>query len=476
MINVLTGPPTAVLRTVLAVALMALALQANPAHATPVKCAETDSTTDGRVFPEAQRQPDLPALRRVQVRDRAARQAASRPARDHDDRQVRRAATTLYDVLHDQRDGDRRQKEKLLVVSSIHGGEVGGREGAVRVIEDMLDPRFLGNEAWVQAGARAVRHPLRVPQPRRLGGGRHRRDPGRGRHGHARQRQRARPQPPVPGARAGSRRRNDTLAEPEGNAVIDALFKTGKPDGWYLGTDNHGQGPDTYGAAGLQIVGQFDFQKSETLARFADGITESMKAYDVLRDLEDLRAATGQDLGAYHWGTLYDMLGYSASGLADRLLQHRRRQRRHRLRDRADGRHRGQLAHLSRRRSTRSGSTRSARSTSRCSARPWTASSSRSASVAARRTSSIPRSSATTTPTAPATRARRARRSRSARTASTRMQFFTDLNGYADRPLTQVRVARAAQRQGRPAHVRLPRARQRRAARAGRRRPGGSRG
>ena len=41
-------------------------------------------------------------------------------------------------------------KEKLLVISSIHGGEVGGREGAVRVIEDMLDPRFLAGEPWVQ--------------------------------------------------------------------------------------------------------------------------------------------------------------------------------------------------------------------------------------------------------------------------------------------------------------------------------------
>jgi hypothetical protein len=104
---------------------------------------------------------------------------------------------------------------------------------------------------------------------------------------------------------------NATLAEPEGNAVIDALFKHG---GWYLGTDNHGQGPDTYAAAGLQIVGQFDFQKSETLARFADGITESMKEYGVLSDLEALKAVSGQDMGAYHWGTLYDMLGYSASG------------------------------------------------------------------------------------------------------------------------------------------------------------------
>ncbi len=54
------------------------------------------------------------------------------------------------------------------------------------------------------------------------------------------------------------------------------------PGDWYLGTDNHGQGPDTYAAAGLQIVGQFDYQKSETLARFADGIDETMKEYDVL--------------------------------------------------------------------------------------------------------------------------------------------------------------------------------------------------
>ena len=70
--------------------------------------------------------------------------------------------------------------------------------------------------------------------------------------------------------------------------VMEKLFSQGD---WYLGTDNHGQGPDTYGAAGLQIVGQFDFQKSETLARFADGITESMTDYDVLSDLED---AAGQ--------------------------------------------------------------------------------------------------------------------------------------------------------------------------------------
>ncbi len=87
-----------------------------------------------------------------------------------------------------------------------------------------------------------------------------------------------------------------------------------KRKGWFLGTDNHGQGPDTYAAAGLQIVGQFDYQKSEALARFADGITEAMADYPVQGALEALNDATGQDMGAYHWGTLYDMLGYSASG------------------------------------------------------------------------------------------------------------------------------------------------------------------
>ncbi len=39
-----------------------------------------------------------------------------------------------------------------------------------------------------------------------------------------------------------------------------------------------------------------------------------MKEYSFGTALGTLRDATGQDLGPYHWGTLYDMLGYSASG------------------------------------------------------------------------------------------------------------------------------------------------------------------
>src|SRR6185503_4291191 len=71
---------------------------------------------------------------------------------------------------------------------------------------------------------------------------------------------------------------NAPLAEPEGNAVMEKLFSQ---DDWYLGTDNHGQGPQTYGAAALQLAGQVDYQTSETLARFADGNTDSKSTYNV---------------------------------------------------------------------------------------------------------------------------------------------------------------------------------------------------
>src|SRR3712207_2245000 len=42
------------------------------------------------------------------------------------------------------------KKEKLLVVSSIHGNEVGGREGGAHVIEDMANPALLGDQPWVR--------------------------------------------------------------------------------------------------------------------------------------------------------------------------------------------------------------------------------------------------------------------------------------------------------------------------------------
>jgi hypothetical protein len=298
-------------RRLAAVAAAAALLPAAPAEASPVKCAGDEVTPDNRVFPEADRSATFLrfdefecGVRLLERRyphlvevARIGQSAGGRP---------------LYDVrLTDERVApEKGAKEKLLVVSSIHGDEVGGREGGVRVIEDMVDPKLLGDAEWVREVLDEFVVHFVFPNPDGwvhgdvLGAY----SPGvQATRGNESGRDLNR-QFPVKGWIDTA---NKTLAEPEGNAVLEALFSQ---DGWFLGTDNHGQLADTYAAAGLQIVGQFDYQKSETLARFADGITESMKAYNVLRDLETLRDATGQDLGAYHWGTLYDMLGYSASG------------------------------------------------------------------------------------------------------------------------------------------------------------------
>jgi len=194
-------------------------------------------------------------------------------------------------------------KGNLLISSSIHGDEIGGREGAVRQIEDMVDPGLLGEQDWVQQVMdEHVIHWL-FPNPdgwrNGEGGGAYTRGNANGTDLNRNY--------PVAGYIAGN-----PLSESESQHTADHLIDVGN---WYLGTDNHGQGGDTYAAAGLQIVGQFDYQKSETLARFADGIAAEMAdANDVLNALDALNAATGQDMGPYHWGTLYDMLGYSASG------------------------------------------------------------------------------------------------------------------------------------------------------------------
>ena len=84
-----------------------------------------------------------------------------------------------------------------------------------------------------------------------------------------------------------------------------------------LGTDNHGQLNDTYLAAGLQIVGQFDYQKSEELARSPTASPRpwpttsppSRSPSPVRRRRQGTTYA-----GGYRWGTLYDILGYSACG------------------------------------------------------------------------------------------------------------------------------------------------------------------
>jgi hypothetical protein len=228
--------------------------------------------------------------------------------------QVTTAGTSMggrpvYDVLmtDETRKGPKR---KLLVVSSIHGDEIGAREGAARAIEDMLDERFLADEEWVQKVLdRYVIHWL-FPNPDGWvegdvvgteGAGlswTRGNDTGRDLNRNF----------PVQGWIDAA---NGTLQETESQGITKRLLSQ---KGWYLGTDNHGQLNDTYAAAGLQIVGQFDYQKSETLARFADGITTSMAQYPVLQQLQTVGTVTGEDVGPYHWGTLYDMLGYSASG------------------------------------------------------------------------------------------------------------------------------------------------------------------
>ena len=297
---------------VVAAALVATALVASPATATPVKCAEGDVTADDRVFPE-------PNASASYLRFDEFQCAIEFLESQHPDLiEVTTIGKSLgghpiYDVLMTN-ENVTSKKRKLLVVNSIHGNEVGAREGAPRCIEDMVDERFLANEEWVKKVLdRYVIHWV-FPNPDGWVAGDVTGTEGAGfmtTRGNDNGRDLNR-QFPVKGY---IYRDNETYSEPESHDVVDALFGTkSKRKGWYLGTDNHGQGADEYFAAGLQIVGQFNYQKSETLARFADGITETMKEYDVHGAVETLNEQTGQDYGAYHWGTLYDMLGYSASG------------------------------------------------------------------------------------------------------------------------------------------------------------------
>lgn len=285
----------------------------DPAQAAPVKCAEGDVTPDDRVFPE----PRVSAtFLRFDEFECGIKFLEKQHPKLIDVTKVgkSRGGYPLYNVLMTDETVPDKKKKKLLVVSSIHGNEVGGREGAVRCIEDMVDKRFLANEKWVKKVLdKYVIHFL-FPNPDGWVAGDIAGTPGAGiqstrgnNEGLDLNRQF-----PVTGY---IYRDNHSFSQPEAKDIDSALFGTKKKrDDWYLGTDNHGQGPDTYAAAGLQIVGQFDYQKSETLARFADGITGEMTNYNVLDTLGALNEASGQDIGPYHWGTLYDMLGYSASG------------------------------------------------------------------------------------------------------------------------------------------------------------------
>lgn len=220
------------------------------------------------------------------------------------------AGFPLYDIrLTDER--VEQPKPRLFVMSSIHANEFGPREGAVRMIEEMIDPELRGADPFLQdLLGRFIIH-FTFANPDGWVAGEPLTNAGQG----------------FQYTRANSTgfdlNRNfpvkgwfayDTANyfQQEGVAVADLLQRHAGE--WFLGTDNHGQLTDTFLAAGLQIVGEFDYQKSETLARFADGIAESMGEYLSTGLMYEVQQLVGEYAGAYRWGTLYDILGYSASG------------------------------------------------------------------------------------------------------------------------------------------------------------------
>ena len=312
--------------TVSASALPQLRNRADFAFA-PVKCAATDVTVDGRVFPEPRLSQTFLSLSdfecgifllEAQNRDLVEITTLGRSASGH----------PLYDVLLTDETIPTSQKRHLFVMSSIHGNEMAGREGAPRVIEDMVDARFLAQQDWVRQTLDEFVIHFVFPNPDGWVNGD---TPLSGRNDAGVNYTRANNSTPDSPARdlnrnfpvAGFLRAgNGTQDTPEGRAVAGLWHSLAdtrdsdhpKYDGWYLGTDNHGQGVKPVAASGLQIVGEFDFEKSERLAHFADGINGAMAEYDVLSTLEELNQATGGQVKPYEWGTLYDILGYSAAG------------------------------------------------------------------------------------------------------------------------------------------------------------------
>jgi hypothetical protein len=287
--------------------------------AVPVRCAAGDITLDGRVFPE-------PRLSATFLTFDDYLCGITFLAGTYDDQievvELGKSASGLpiHDVRVTNESIPEADKKHLFILNSIHGNEPAGREGGARVIEDMVTPSLLGEEEFVvETLDRFVVHfvfgnPDGWVNGDFLNGGglQHTRanDGGRDLNRNF----------PVQGF---LRTANGTLDQPEGRA-IDALFQeyadTEHPidhpenNGWYLGTDNHGQSAKPVAASGLQIVGQFDYQKSERLAHFADGIEGAMAEYGVLDVLQELNGLTGGQVRPYEWGTLYDILGYSASG------------------------------------------------------------------------------------------------------------------------------------------------------------------
>ena len=107
--------------------------------ATPVACEEGDVTPDGRVFPEPMASATF--LSFAEFECGMERLVAEHPDRLRMDVLVEEGAGVsgaLYDVVMTDMSVPATEKERLLVMSSIHGNEVGAREGAARQIEDML--------------------------------------------------------------------------------------------------------------------------------------------------------------------------------------------------------------------------------------------------------------------------------------------------------------------------------------------------
>lgn len=234
----------------------------------------------------------------------------------------------LYDIVLTDETTPSADKERLLVMSSIHGDEIGPREGAARQIEDLLTGATLGTfdlTAGLDVDRLLAEFEVHWVFPNPAGwengegleagdvtatytrGNDHGTDLNRNF--------------PVQGYFAYQ---SEGYFQPESIAVRELLQEgraaelAGESLGWGLGTDNHGQLFDTYLAAGLQIVGQFDFQKSEELATFADRIDDEMANYftsSPFAQIQFVLQEAGYDVaGGYRWGTLYDILGYSASG------------------------------------------------------------------------------------------------------------------------------------------------------------------
>ena len=296
--------------------------------ATPVACEEGDVTPDGRVFPE----PLVSAtfLTFDEFECGMQRLVAEHPDRLRIDELLEEGdgvTEPLYDVVMSDFSVPASEKERLLVVSSIHGNEVGAREGAPRQIEDLLTGVAVGeldpDPVDVDRLLREFEIHWVFPNPDGWTRGEGT-EQGNVAGTYARAENAGKDLNrnfPVQGYFAYE---SADYFEEEGDAVRELLQDgyaaklAGESGGWDLGTDNHGQLTDSYLAAGLQIVGQFDFQKSERLATFADRIDDEMAEWmstAAFAELQLALQAQGQDVaGGYRWGTLYDILGYSASG------------------------------------------------------------------------------------------------------------------------------------------------------------------